>query len=370
MGALSVLVGGVIISKINLSQKKAEASSVLSFPKDHGQHPSFVTEWWYLNLLTRTTENDGSNERDLGYVISFSQIAGTKNLLSSRYEKGSNTFRENTITGGNLSVSLTENKYLLIKYSSGETSLTLKELPPGNDRRHIYKLVGKTPEIGNVDLTLKERSVVSSGYNTPLLWGGTTGNCQGRISVFSQNDTYYYSIPDLDITGTIIDINGVKRVVKIGKAWIDHQWFNSSPSVNWKGHYWANLHYTFSNDLYNSGHHNAIGFVTQIYLNGPKYTYWVKRNEDGTNECGVDANITINKYGSTNYPASWKIALGDGSIYLPITIKGVSFSDNQIFKPPLGERFIEAASYYSGTIDSKSFTGLGFFETAITNLTK
>lgn len=363
-GALFVLVLAIILPKVNLSGKKAEASSILSFPRDHGQHPNFAAEWWYLNLLARTTQVDGTDDKDLGYIVSFSRIAGNKSLLSSRYDQNTKSFKESTNTGGNLSVSLKDKKYLKIRYSNGSTILILEELPPGSDRKRIYKLTGKTAEIGSFNLTLKERTVVASGYNTPLLWGGTTGNCQGKISVFGQDDTFYYSIPDLDITGTITDIDGVKRNVKIGKAWIDHQWFNSSPPLNWKGHYWTSFHYTHSSDLYSPGAHQAVGFVTQIYNDSPKYTFWVKRNVDGTNECGVGGKITINSYGFTNYPSSWKIELNKSVNNLFLKANGIPSSTNQIFRSPLGP-FFEPASYYSGTVGGRPFAGLGFFETMI-----
>lgn len=175
-GALLVLALAIIIPSVNLSGRKAEASSVISFPRDHGQHPNFAAEWWYLNLLARTTKIDGANEKDLGYVISFSRIAGNKSLLSSRYDQNTKSFKENTNTGGSLSVSLKDGKYLKVQYSNGSTISTLEELPPGSDRKRVYRLTAKTPEVGGFDLTLKERAVVSSGYNTPLLWGGTTGN--------------------------------------------------------------------------------------------------------------------------------------------------------------------------------------------------
>lgn len=364
-GTFFVLALSIIIPKINLSGKKAEASSSVNFPKDHGQHPNFVAEWWYLNLLARTNKTDGTDEKDLGYVISFSRIAGNNGLLSSRYDQNTKSFKEKTNTGGSLSVSLKDGQYLRVQYSNGLTTSILEELPTGPDRKRVYKLTGNTTEMGSFNFTLKERAVVSSGYNTPLLWGGSTGNCQGKISVFGQDDTFYYSVPNLDITGTIVDINGVKRNVKTGKAWFDHQWFNSSPPASWKGHYWTGFHYTHSSDLYSSVSHQAVGFVTQIYNDGPKYSYWVKRNDNGTNECGTGGKITINSYGSAGYPSSWKIELGKSKSGSFLITNGFPFSNNQVFKPPIGPAFFEPASFYSGTVNGKIFTGLGFFETAI-----
>src|SRR3989344_6027631 len=354
---LSILVLSGFVLKIYHNPKEIKASSALNFPADHGEHPSFNAEWWYLNLLTRSTKTDGTDQRDLAYIFSFSRILGTNNLLNSRYDDTSKTFGESTEQDGSLVVQLLDGNRLFVQFSKGLVLSTLEEQITGSDRKKSYHLTGRAVNIGSFDLILKERTVISSGFNTPLLWGGTTGDCQGKISVFYPDDTYYYSIPDLDISGSIIENDGTRRNVVVGKALLDHQWFNSTPSPDWKGHYWTNFHFTHSSDLYNQGPHQAFGFVTQVYTDAQRYTYWVKRNADGTNECGTDGIINVNTYGSTNFPNSWTIN------NVSIIVNGYSFSDNQIYQPPVGPKFIEAAAYYSGNLKGVPFTGLGFFET-------
>lgn len=365
LGVFFALALGILLPRVNLGSTKSQASSVLGFPKDHNSHPDFNAEWWYSNLLVRTTKTDGTDRKDLAYVLSFSRIIGSGYLLNSRYDNNTKSFKENTIGAGSLMVKLVDSSKLFVQFSkNGVVLSTLEELPTGLDRKRAYRLKGKTANMGSFDLVLKERTVVKSGFNTPLLWGGTTGNCQGKISVFAPGDTYYYSIPDLDISGSIIDIDGTRRNVVIGKAWIDHQWFSSIPPVEWLGHYWTNFHFTNSSDLYNPGPHQAFAFVTQIYKSGPKYTYWVKRNSDGTNECGTSGTITVGSYGSTNYPSSWTVNNGS------LKVNGSTFSDNQIFQRSGGGKFTESYSRYSGSLSGKvfttAFTGLGFFETSLT----
>ncbi len=364
ISVILIVIFANLLPKIQVYMKRSEAAALISFPNDHKSHPNYNAEWWYLNLLVRTERTDrkiDSYIKNLGYVLSFSRIANRNGLLNSRFDKSAKSFSEETDTGGTLTVSLIDSKYLFVYYNNGSNYATLEEKPPGTDGKKWYNLTGKTDQIGSFSLVLKERTL----SNSPLLWGGSTGNCQGKISVFSENDTFYYSIPDLDITGTITDIDGLRRNVKNGKAWIDHQWFNSSPPADWKGHYWTSFHFTHINDLYNSTTPDqAVGFVTQIYTSGSKYTYWVKRDSDGTNQCGEDANITINSYGSTNYPSSWKVELKKSGVsFLEAT--GNSFSDNQILRTPIGP-LMEASSYYSGKRNGDNFTGLGFFETHLT----
>ena len=40
--------------------------TVLAFPRDHGSHPAFRTEWWYITAWVRD-----SDRNDLGVQITF-----------------------------------------------------------------------------------------------------------------------------------------------------------------------------------------------------------------------------------------------------------------------------------------------------------
>ncbi|KKU95996.1 MAG: hypothetical protein UY28_C0040G0013, partial [Candidatus Amesbacteria bacterium GW2011_GWB1_48_13] len=131
LGLAAVLALSAIIPAVNLTQKKAKAAAAVFFPGDHGQHTNYLAEWWYLNLLVRTTKTNGTDEKDLGHVISFSRIAGNKGLLSSRYDNNTKSFKESTNTGGSLTVSLLSGKYMLVKYANGLIAATLEEKPPG-----------------------------------------------------------------------------------------------------------------------------------------------------------------------------------------------------------------------------------------------
>ncbi len=361
LSALILIVLANLIPKIQLYVNRSSASALISFPRDYNAHPSYNSEWWYLNLITNTSEN-----KQLDYVISFSRILGNFYLLSSRNDKTNSTFAENTNSNGKITSYLKNNKYLFLNYENSDRYMILQEMPQDSDRKRIFKLNGRTPEIGTFNLVLKERTAPTTGVSKPLLWGEENGSCIGKISVFKPNDTFYYSIPDLDISGKITDINGSVLEIKSGKAWIDHQWFNSSPPPDWKGHYWTNMHFTETDNLFSrSNPDHAVGFVTQIYDSGPKYSYWVKRNPNGNNRCGNVGNLNINNYGSTNFPNNWNLNLNlNNQTFL--TSNGKTNSDNQIFQLPIGPRFTEASSAFNGTIFGRNFTGVGFFETHLT----
>lgn len=343
-----------LISKTNTDTRSQAASipNKISFPKDHAFHSNFKREWWYINLLVRSSTD--KDTKDTGYIISFSKIGEIFGLLTSKYDDSTKKFSQKTNFPGKVSATI-KNGLLNVSYTqTNGPSLTLKELPPLKRGAKQFSLKGSTPQIGTIDLLLTEKTVSSKGYNSPLLWG-----CNGNISVFSPKDTFYYSIPDLDITGSIKDTDETIRKVVVGKAWMDHQWFNSSPSPDWKGHYWSSLYLTKKTDF--EGPHIAIGAVSQIYSNGPKYSYWVKRNTDGSNDCGSDLNFEIISRYSNKYPSKIKLNINNvysGEIY--------PFSSSQIFNvKEFNQSFFEPMSFTTGTNGKNNYTGLGFFETGL-----
>jgi hypothetical protein len=350
---ISILISN-FISKTN-TDTRSQAASVspkISFPKDHLFHSNFKREWWYLNLMIRSYSDKDKTNKDTGYLISFSKIDGVNGLLTSRFDQSNNKFSQKTNYPGRINTNLDKGLLTVSFSKSNGPSMVLKELSPLKNGAKQYSLKGNSSEIGAVDLVLIEKTVSSKGYNTPLLWG-----CTGNISVFSPNDTFYYSIPDLDITGLIKDTDGTSQKVVVGKAWMDHQWFNSSPSSDWQGHYWSDLYLTTRKDF--EGPHIAIGAVTQIYKSGPKYSYWVKRNTDGSNDCGTNLNFQINSKFSNGYP--FKIKLNIDNVY---SGEITPFSSSQIFNA-LDETFFEPMSYTMGKNEKTNYTGLGFFETGI-----
>ena len=57
---------------------QALPAKTLVFPRDHGSHPDFRTEWWYL------TGHATSGERALGFQVTFfrSRVAATQDMKS------------------------------------------------------------------------------------------------------------------------------------------------------------------------------------------------------------------------------------------------------------------------------------------------
>ena len=342
---LFFVIGKIVPSVNNLfnsyfSQSTASAQTAsLSFPKDHGPHATVKTEWWYFNTLNRYQVPGTTATQDIGYLLSFSRIGTSQALLVSRYNKETNTFSEQTHTGV-LTTSLSDN-LLRLKFSSSDG--TIMRVTQSSTSR--FTIRGYTAQTGTVDF-----AVTSANINRPLLWG-----CTGNISVFAPNDTFYYSIPNLATTGSVVDIDGKTKTVQkgMGMTWMDHQWFNTMPPSDWVGHYWVNLRA-------NTGDH--IGFVTQKYGSGYRYSNWVRLSATGVRSCGTGGTASVTSYWGNGYPAQmrFQLPLEAGKL---TDFNALSLSDNQVFRPPIGPTFFEPSSYFSGRVNNVSTQGVGFFET-------
>ena len=71
------------LSKLMRGTEEEEFSRAIevidfNFPKDHGPHPDFRTEWWYI-----TGNLSASNGNDYGYQFTIFRTALTKNKEES-----------------------------------------------------------------------------------------------------------------------------------------------------------------------------------------------------------------------------------------------------------------------------------------------
>ncbi|MFM9981394.1 MAG: lipocalin-like domain-containing protein, partial [Burkholderiales bacterium] len=61
---------GVIVARpawpAGVSYPAVKPGYVLVFPRDHGAHPEFRTEWWYVTGWLKTTRGE-----DLGFQVTF-----------------------------------------------------------------------------------------------------------------------------------------------------------------------------------------------------------------------------------------------------------------------------------------------------------
>lgn len=192
----------------------------LVFPRDHGSHPDFRTEWWYI---TGHTEAEG---RRLGFQVTFfrSRVDATQGLTSA--------FAAKQLLFAHAAVTDVQGKRLvhdqriaregfeIASASQGDMRLRLRDWSLARDGTRIQTRVK-----GNgfaLDLSFETTQ--------PLLLQGRDG--LSRKGPDEKQASYYYSQPQLAVSGTVQLDGKTLTIAKAdasptrNRAWLDHEWSN------------------------------------------------------------------------------------------------------------------------------------------------
>jgi predicted secreted hydrolase len=208
------------------------------FPRDHGSHPGFKTEWWYFtgNLATK----DG---REFGYQLTFFRQGVSPDLqnATSRFVTRDLKFAHFAITD------LGSGKFLfgqaLSRGAFGEAGFSDGPRLAWIDGHSLelrsdgsFHLVGRDAE-KSLDLTLRpSRSPVIHGESGL----SRKGDGEGRAS-------QYYSHTRLETTGAV-SIGGESWEVA-GSSWFDHEWATNQLGADQAGWDWFSLQFEDGSEL-------------------------------------------------------------------------------------------------------------------------
>jgi predicted secreted hydrolase len=183
----------------------------LAFPRDHGAHPMFRTEWWYL-----TGHVADARGKAYGFQITFFR---TRTGIG---EDSTSRFAPSQLIMAHAAVSDVEH---------GKLHHDQRIARAGPGLAHARE--GATDVLlDNWSLKQTPRgfsaAVAARGFALDLVFAATLKPVLHGQAGFSQKGperrhaSYYYSLPQLDVTGTAA-IGGDALAVT-GRAWMDHEW--------------------------------------------------------------------------------------------------------------------------------------------------
>ncbi len=204
------------------TQALALPTRKLQFPRDLGSHPDFAIEWWYVTGHLR------SAQREFGFQLTFfrSRVKGTQEL-TSRFAAKQLIFAHAAVTdvaGKKLwhDQRIARDGFGVARASEVDTNIALR------DWSLLHANTGyRARAVGTgfqFELSLHERQA--------LLLQGEQG--RSRKGPQEQQFSYYYSLPQLQVSGTLAV--GQERLAVQGSAWLDHEWSDSllgAQAVGW-----------------------------------------------------------------------------------------------------------------------------------------
>ncbi len=187
------------------------AGRPLRFPEDHGAHPAFRTEWWYVTGWVRT--KDG---RDLGIQITFFRSRPDIAVSGrSRFDPAQLLFAHAALADprhGRL-----RHDQVAARAGFGLADATTATTDVRIDRWSLT-LDGSTYrariQAADFEMTLAFEA------STPVVMQGDAGF--SRKGPRPAQASYYYSRPHLAVSGSIR--TGADPEAVTGSAWLDHEW--------------------------------------------------------------------------------------------------------------------------------------------------
>lgn len=195
-------------------------STRLMFPRDHGAHPAFRTEWWYATGVLHTGQGE-----TLGFQITFFRTRADVNLGDAppgRFTPRHVLFAHGALTdvqGGKLWHGQRIGRW------NGDPAM----------RPHFAALADTSVQLGGWSLERTGGAYMARlaepefGFELalsptqPLLLQGEAGF--SRKGPELAQASHYYSQPQLALTGRV-HVQGRARNVT-GTAWLDHEWSES-----------------------------------------------------------------------------------------------------------------------------------------------
>ncbi|SIO53354.1 Predicted secreted hydrolase [Rhodovulum sp. ES.010] len=204
----------------------------LEFPRDHGPHPGFRIEWWYL-----TANLTGADGRDYGVQWTLFRNALAPGDPGAGWQKARAWM-------GHAGLTTPERHFSAERLGRGGTGQAGVTLDPFRAWIDDWRMDSAAPR--DVD-PLSALDLAATGtdfaYDLALTaTGPLVRHGEDGYSVKSESGTasYYYSQPFYRVAGTLTLPDGPVEVT--GEAWLDREWSSQPLAGDQEGWDWISLH--------------------------------------------------------------------------------------------------------------------------------
>ncbi|MEE8368290.1 MAG: lipocalin-like domain-containing protein [Thermoanaerobaculia bacterium] len=323
--------------------EKVRGPQEFSFPRDHGPHLDYQTEWWYYtgNLEAESGERFGyqltifrrglapgeaqresefaTNQIYFGH-LALTDIGGGEHIALERFERGSAglagaTGEPFTVTLGDWTVRSLDAAGRKVRLSASEGGI-------------------------GIDLELTAtKPIVEHGEQGFSLKAESEGNA-----------SYYLSFTDMKTTG---NLQVGERVFEVsGSSWFDHEWGTSALGPDAIGWDWFGLQLDDGRELMlfhirtSDGRIERVSGGTLVEANGE--SRWLTADEFDIEPIGT----WTSRFTDTTYPSGWEISIPAEGLELVVE----PWIKDQEMR--LNLEYWEGAVRISGTVNGQGYVEL------------
>ena len=291
--ALMIAVGALASTRASAQIQYADVfPRQLIFPRDHGAHPEYRTEWWYM-----TGWLDGS-PAPIGFQITFFRTRTTIDPANP------STFAAKQLVIAHAAIADPARGTLLhdervARAGFGAAAVSTEDTDVLLDRWRLSRLPSGAYRgvVTARGFTLD----LESQPTQPLLLQGEAG--YSRKGSLPMQASYYYSQPHLSVRATIT--RDGKREERTGTAWLDHEWSSAVLADGAAGWDWIGMNLDDGSAL------TAFSIRGQQSSSTPVYAYALLRLRGDKTETFAPQAVrfsTIAQWTSPRTRATWPVA--------------------------------------------------------------
>jgi predicted secreted hydrolase len=265
----------------------------ITFPADHGAHPDFRIEWWYLTSNLR-----GEDGKDYGVQWTLFRSA------RAPFEKAG--WSSPQVWMGHAALTTPAKHFSAERFARGGIGQSGVTAAPFSAWIDNWQMTAQADCSGDQLACLEVRaSAADFSYNLklradgPLVLHGQQGyslkSTKGQAS-------HYYSQPFYQVAGTLNLPEGSVSVT--GQAWLDREWSSQPLSSDQTGWDWFSLHFATGEKL--------MGFRLRDSGDGFSSATWIGR--DGNPEPQGEGTLRITPLAKAvvanrEMPVRWRVEL-------------------------------------------------------------
>jgi predicted secreted hydrolase len=342
----SIDVAGALGGAAEAGFRRADRPRDFAFPRDHGPHDGFRTEWWYL-----TGNLETASGRPFGYQLTFFRQALAAEVVAS-----DSAWRSGHVWMGHLAVTdVAGGRFRAFERFSREAlGLAGARVEPFRVHLENWQISAADSDWRPLELAAAAGEVglelALEPTREPWLQGDRGLSRKGRDP---GNASYYYSMPRLATRGTITW--RTERFEVAGLSWLDREWSTSALDAGVVGWDWFALHLDDGSDLMLYRLRRADG------TSAPESAGTLRR-PDGRETRLAAGDFELAPRGAWasprggEYPAGWRIAVPSEGLELEVAPRR---ADQEL---PLAVRYWEGAVTARGRDRGEPAGGSGYLE--------
>ena len=324
---------------------RALTPRAFKFPEDHGPHPEFRNEWWYV-----TGNIDDEAGRRFGFELTIFRFSLTPTVVAT-----TSAWRTNQVYIAHLAVTDAEDEgfYVAQRYSRGAVGLAGAQSEPFRVWIDDWEMSEKV-ESDTWRLRANDEAIGIDLELTPLkppVLNGIDGLSQK--SADPNNASYYYSITRMQTEGRLRI--GEQDFKVSGLSWLDREWSTSAIAANQVGWDWFALQLDDGSELMfyglrlQDGNRDAASAGTFVDASGVA-------SHLGADDIEITVLDSWESPEGGSYPSRWALKVPQFDLELTVT---PVINHQELFTTV---RYWEGAVDVEGRRDRVSIEGRGYVE--------